>query len=150
MLIGVPADFVLARQRLWGKTVALAFILSPLIVPRIIIAIAIFYLYAKIGLVGTSLGLVLGHTVLCVPFVVVTVMAVLKNYDDGFDHAAWPLGASKIQTLRYITLPLIRPGLIAAYLFAFVSSFDELTTALFISGSVASTPRKRMLNDALL
>ncbi|MCZ6839075.1 MAG: ABC transporter permease subunit, partial [Alphaproteobacteria bacterium] len=150
MLIGVPAAFVLARQRLWGKTVALAFILSPLIVPRIIIAIAIFYLYAKIGLVGTSLGLVLGHTVLCVPFVVVTVMAVLKNYDDGFDHAAWTLGASKIQTLRYITLPLIRPGLIAAFLFAFVTSFDELTIALFISGGVATTLPKQMWTDALL
>ena len=150
MFIGVPAAFVLARQRLLGRTVALAFILSPLIVPRIIIAIAIFYLYAKIGLVGTSLGLVLGHTVLCVPFVVVTVMAVLKNYDDRFDHAAWTLGASKIQTLHYITLPLIRPGLIAAFLFAFVTSFDELTIALFISGGVATTLPKQMWTDALL
>jgi ABC-type spermidine/putrescine transport system permease subunit II len=150
MLIGVPAAFVLARQRLLGRTVALAFILSPLIVPRIIIAIAIFYLYAKIGLIGTSLGLVLGHTVLCVPFVVVTVMAVLKNYDDRFDHAAWTLGASKIQALRYITLPLIRPGLIAAFLFAFVTSFDELTIALFVSGGAAPTLPKQMWTDALL
>jgi ABC-type spermidine/putrescine transport system permease subunit I len=150
MLIGVPAAFVLARQRLLGRTAALAFILSPLIVPRIIIAIAIFYLYAKIGLVGTSLGLVLGHTVLCVPFVVVTVMAVLKNYDERLDHAAWTLGASKARTLRYITFPLIRPGLIAAFLFAFVTSFDELTIALFVSGGTATTLPKQMWTDALL
>ncbi|MFP6741390.1 MAG: ABC transporter permease subunit, partial [Alphaproteobacteria bacterium] len=125
MVIGVPAAFVLARQKLVMKTLALVVILSPLIIPRIIIAIAIFYLYARIGLVGTSFGLVLGHTVLAVPFVVVTVMAVLKNYDERLDQAAWTLGASKGRTLWHITFPLIQPGLIAAYLFAFVTSFDE-------------------------
>ena len=150
MIIGVPAAFVLARQRLFGRTVALAFILSPLIVPRIIIAIAIFYLYAKIGLVGTSIGLVLGHTVLCVPFVVVTVMAVLKNYDERLDHAAWTLGASKSRTLWHITFPLIQPGLIVAFVFAFVTSFDELTIALFISGGTATTLPKQMWTDAIL
>jgi len=150
MIIGVPAAFVLARQRLIFKTVALAFILSPLIIPRIIIAIAIFYLYARIGLIGTSLGLVLGHTVLAVPFVVVTVMAVLKNYDERLDQAASTLGASKARTLWHITFPLIQPGLIAAYLFAFVTSFDELTIALFISGGTATTLPKQMWTDALL
>jgi ABC-type spermidine/putrescine transport system permease subunit II len=150
MIIGVPAAFVLARQRLIGRTAALAFILSPLIVPRIIIAIAIFYLYARVGLVGTSIGLVLGHTVLAVPFVVVTVMAVLKNYDERLDHAAWSLGASKSRTLWHITFPLIQPGLIAAFLFAFVTSFDELTIALFVSGGSATTLPKQMWTDALL
>jgi len=150
MIIGVPAAFVLARQQLIFKTVALAFILAPLIIPRIIIAIAIFYLYARIGLVGTSFGLVLGHTVLAVPFVVVTVMAVLKNYDERLDQAAWTLGASKARTLWHITFPLIQPGLIAAYLFAFVTSFDELTIALFISGGTATTLPKQMWTDALL
>jgi putative spermidine/putrescine transport system permease protein len=150
MIIGVPAAFVLARQRIIFKTVALAFILSPLIIPRIIIAIAIFYLYARIGLVGTSFGLVLGHTVLAVPFVVVTVMAVLKNYDERLDQAAWTLGASKARTLWHITFPLIQPGLIAAYLFAFVTSFDELTIALFVSGGTATTLPKQMWTDALL
>ena len=150
MIIGVPAAFVLARQQIVFKTVALAFILSPLIIPRIIIAIAIFYLYARIGLVGTSLGLVLGHTVLAVPFVVVTVMAVLKNYDERLDQAAATLGASKARTLWHITFPLIQPGLIAAYLFAFVTSFDELTIALFVSGGTATTLPKQMWTDALL
>ena len=150
MFIGVPAAFVLARQRLIGRTLALAFILSPLIVPRIIIAIAIFYLYARVGLVGTSIGLVLGHTVLAVPFVVVTIMAVLKNYDERLDHAAWSLGASKARTLWHITFPLIQPGLIAAFLFAFVTSFDELTIALFVSGGTATTLPKQMWTDALL
>ena len=61
-----------------------------------IIAVALFYLYARIGLIGTPLGLVLGHTVLAIPYVVVTVMAVLKNYDERLDQAAWSLGASRL------------------------------------------------------
>jgi putative spermidine/putrescine transport system permease protein len=150
LLIGTPAAFVLARQRLRGRTALMAFILSPLIIPRIIIAVALFYLYARVGLVGTSLGLILGHTVLAVPYVVVTVMAVLKNYDESLDQAAGSLGANKAKTLWYITLPLIRAGLIAAFLFAFVTSFDELTIALFVSGGLATTLPKQMWDDALL
>src|SRR5205085_479003 len=84
----------------------------------VIIAVALFYLYARIGLVGTALGLILGHTVLAIPFVVITVMAVLKTYDDRLDQAAASLGAGPVRTLRHVTLPLIRTGLLAAFLFA--------------------------------
>lgn len=150
MAIGVPAAFVLVRQRLPGKTAILALILSPLIVPNIIIAVALFYLYARIGLVGTSLGLVIGHTVLAVPFVVVTVMAVLKNYDERLDQAASTLGAGRVATLRLITFPLIKAGMIASFLFAFVKSFDELTVALFVTGGLVTTLPKQMWADAAL
>jgi ABC-type spermidine/putrescine transport system permease subunit I len=150
MLVGAPAAFVLARQRMAGKTAAMAFILSPLIIPRIIIAIALFYFYARIGLVGSSAGLVLGHAVLAIPYVVVTVMAVLKTYDERLDQAAGSLGANRWQTLWHITFPLIRTGLIAAFLFAFITSLDELTIALFVSGGLATTLPKQMWDDALL
>lgn len=150
MLVGAPAAFVLVRQRMAGKTVAMAFILSPLIIPRIIIAISLFYFYARIGLVGSSLGLVLGHAILAVPYVVVTVMAVLKTYDERLDQAAGSLGANRAQTLWHITVPLIRTGLIAAFLFAFITSLDELTIALFVSGGIATTLPKQMWDDALL
>jgi putative spermidine/putrescine transport system permease protein len=149
-VIGTPAAFVLARRRIAGRTATMAFILSPLIIPRMIIAVALFYLYARIGLVGTSLGLVLGHTVLALPYVVVTVMAVLKNYDERLDQAAGNLGANPARTFWHITLPLIRPGLIAAFLFAFITSFDDLTIALFVSGGLATTLPKQMWDDALL
>jgi ABC-type spermidine/putrescine transport system permease subunit II len=132
-----------------GKGIIFAGILAPMIIPHIIIAIALFYLYAQLGLVGTTVGLVLGHTVVSVPFVVVTITAVLKNYDERLDHAAWSLGANKLQTLRYVTLPLILPGLIAAYLFAFVISLDELTIALFVSGGQTPTLPKQMWVDAI-
>ena len=150
MLIGVPAAFALARRDFAGKTGALALILSPLVIPRMIIAVALFYLYARIGLVGTSLGLVLGHAVLAIPFVVVTVMAVLKNYDERLDQAAWSLGANRTRTLYHVTFPLIRGGLVAAFLFAFVTSFDELTIALFVTGGLTTTLPKQMWDDALL
>jgi putative spermidine/putrescine transport system permease protein len=115
-----------------------------------IIAVALFYLYARIGLVGSSVGLVLGHAVLAIPFVVVTVMAVLKNYDERLDQAASSLGATPARTLYHVTLPLIRAGLIAAFLFAFVTSFDELTIALFVTGGLTTTLPKQMWDDALL
>jgi putative spermidine/putrescine transport system permease protein len=150
MCLGAPAAFFLARTRFFGKTAAMGFILAPLILPRIIIAVALFYFYARLGLIGSPVGLVLGHTVLALPYVVITVMAVLKNYDQRLDQAATSLGASPPRVLWHITGPLIRSGLIAAFLFAFVTSFDELTIALFISAGVATTLPKQMWDDAIL
>jgi putative spermidine/putrescine transport system permease protein len=149
-LIATPAAFVLVRQQMRGKTATLAFVLSPLILPRMIIAVALFYLYARVGLVGTTFGLVLGHTVLAVPYVVITVMAVLKSYDERLDQAAATLGANGWQTLRRVTLPLIRPGIASAFLFAFIVSFDELTIALFTTGGLSATLPKQMWDDAVL
>ena len=149
MLLGVPAAFVMTRQRMRGKGVVFACILAPVIIPHIIIAVALFYAFAQVGLVGSTVGLVLGHTVISVPFVVVTIMAVLKNYDTRLDQAAWSLGASKLRTLRHVTFPLILPGLIAAFLFAFVISLDELTIALFVSGGQSPTLPKQMWVDAI-
>ena len=149
MLLGVPAAFVMTRHQMRGKGVLFAALLAPVIIPHIIIAVALFYTFAQVGLVGTTVGLVLGHTVISVPFVVVTIMAVLKNYDTRLDQAAWSLGASKMRTLWHVTFPLILPGLIAAFLFAFVISLDELTIALFVSGGQAPTLPKQMWIDAI-
>ena len=150
ILIATPAAFILTRHGFPGKNVVMAFVLTPLILPRMIIAIALFYLYARIGLVGTTFGLVLGHTVLAVPYVVITIMAVLKNYDERLDNAAATLGASHWRTLRYITLPLIAPGIVSAFLFAFIVSFDELTIAMFTTGGLSATLPKLMWDDAVL
>jgi putative spermidine/putrescine transport system permease protein len=148
--LGTAAAFVLVRQRLVGRMAILALVLAPLVLPRIIIAVALFYLYARLGIVGTVLGLVLGHTVLAVPYVVITVMAVLKTYDERLDQAAWSLGAGKWSTFWRITLPQIRGGVIAGFLFAFITSFDELTIALFVTGGSTSTLPRQMWNDLLL
>ena len=150
MLIGVPAAFVLVRRRFLGKTAVFAFLVSPIIIPNIIIAVSLFYLFSKLALVGTIAGLVLGHTVLAIPYVVITVMALIKHYDQRLDQAAWTLGASRLQTFRRVTLPIIRPGLIAAFMFAFIISFDELTIALFVTGGDFTTLPKQMWDDAIM
>ena len=150
LLIGAPAAFALNRFNLPGKSGVLAVILAPLIVPRIVTAVGLFYLFAQLGLIGTTLGLIIGHAVLSVPYVTITVMAVLRHHDWRLEQAASTMGARRIATLRRITLPLIRNGLIAAYLFAFVTSFDELTIALFVTGGLFGTLPKQMWDDALL
>ena len=150
MLIGVPAAFFIARQNFVGKGALLAFILAPIIIPNIIVAVALFYLFSRLELVGTVTGMVIGHTVLTIPYIVITVMSILKTYDVRLDQAAWTLGANKFKTLTRITLPIIRAGLIAAFMFAFIISFDELTIALFITGGEVTTLPKMMWDGALL
>ena len=102
------------------------------------------------GLVATNAGLVIGHTVLSIPFTFVATAAVLKGYDWRLDQAAASLGAGRLQVLRLITVPLIRGGIISSFLFAFVTSFDELTIAIFVSGGLKSTLPKQMWDDMIL
>jgi len=150
MLVGVPAAFMLVRKQFFGKGAVFAFLVSPIITPHIILAISLFYLFAKLHLIGTYLGLILGHTVVTMPYVIVTVMAVIKNYDLRLDQAAWTLGAGKLQTLRFVTFPIIKGGLIAAFMFAFIISFDELTMAIYLTGGEFATLPKQMWVDAVM
>jgi putative spermidine/putrescine transport system permease protein len=147
MLIGTPAAFLLVRGGMKGKAAMLAFILAPIVVPRMIIAVGVFYFFAKIGLIGSSFGLVLGHTVVAVPYVVVTMMAVLRNYDTRLDLAAHSMGARPWATLRRVTFPILSAGLMSSFLFAFATSFDELTIALFSSGGLSTTLPKQFWDE---
>lgn len=150
LLIGTPVAFAMVRGTLRGKTALLAFTLLPVVMPNMILAVGLFYLYARIGLVGTSLGLIIGHTVIAVPYVVLTVMSVLRNYDVRLDLAAQSLGARPLTTLRLVTLPIIGVGMISAFLFAFTISFDELTIALFTSGGMTATLPKQLWDEVSL
>jgi putative spermidine/putrescine transport system permease protein len=149
-VVVVPAAF--AFLRLSGRSASLAFALmiSPLLMPRLVIAVALFWVYAKLGLVGTVAGLVIGHAVIALPFFFIAVIAVLKTYDQRLDAAAASLGATPWQTARRVTLPLIAGGLVSAWLFAFVVSLDELNVALFASGGLQSTLPKLMWDEATL
>ena len=150
MLIGTPAAFLLVRSEIPGKAAWLAFVLSPIVVPRMIIAVGLFYVFARIGLVGSAVGLILGHTVVAVPYVVMTMMAVLRNYDTRLDHAAQSLGAGPIATLRYVTFPILSAGMFSSFLFAFATSFDELTIALFATGGLNATLPKQFWDEVTL
>jgi putative spermidine/putrescine transport system permease protein len=142
-VLGTAAALAL-RRRFRGKSLVNLVILSPMVVPVIIVAIAIYGLYARLKLVGTIPGLVLAHTVLALPFVVVVVAASLRGFDETLERAAQNLGANRWQTFRLVTLPLIRPGVISAALLAFITSFDEIVIAIFISGARAPTLPKQM------
>jgi putative spermidine/putrescine transport system permease protein len=146
-LLGTLAALGIARLPKPLRIVASALILSPLIVPGIVVAIGIYYAFARYGLVGTPAGLILAHTCLAVPFVVTSVTASLSGIDPRLEQAALSLGATPIGTFFQVTLPLIRPGVLAGALFAFITSFDELVVALFISGSGAVTLPRRMWDD---
>ena len=150
MLIGVPAAFLMVRSQMRGKAFMLAFILSPVIVPRIIVAVGLFYVFAQLGLVGTIFGLILGHTVVAVPYVVMTMMAVLRNYDVRLDLAAQSLGARPWKVLKDITFPILGAGMFSSFLFAFATSFDELTIALFSTGGVTTTLPKQFWDEVTL
>ncbi|WP_449257258.1 ABC transporter permease, partial [Bosea sp. (in: a-proteobacteria)] len=99
---------------------------------------------------STRMGLIVGHVVLALPFTFVTIAAVLKNHDWRLDQAASTLGANRLRVLTRITIPLTKGALIAAFLFAFITSFDELTLAIFVSGGVMTTLPKQMWDDMFL
>jgi putative spermidine/putrescine transport system permease protein len=142
-VLGTAASLALVRGRFPGRDAVNSFIVSPLIVPGIIVAIGVYFVYAQAKLVGNPLGLVFAHTALALPFVVTNVSATLQGFDERLEYAAMNLGANRWQTFRRVTLPIIRPGVFAGALFAFITSFDELIVALFISGTGAVTlPRK--------
>ncbi|MCX2726047.1 ABC transporter permease [Thermomicrobium sp. 4228-Ro] len=143
-VLGVAASLALVRGSFPGKEFVNLIIVSPLVVPTIIVAIAIYGLYVRLHLVQTFWGLVLAHTVLAIPYVIVNVTATLRGFDIRLEHAAQSLGANGWQTFRYVTLPLISPGIFAGAVFAFIASFDELILALFIAGARGRTLPMRM------
>jgi putative spermidine/putrescine transport system permease protein len=146
-LLGTLAALGIARLPKPLRIIASGLILSPLIVPIIVVAIGIYYAYARYGLVGTPIGLIFAQTCLAVPFVVTSVSASLAGIDPRLEQAALSLGATPQATFFQVTLPLIRPGVLVGALFAFITSFDELVVALFISGSGAITLPRRMWDD---
>lgn len=139
----VPACFALVRHRFRGKTLANLVLLMPLAVPQIVMAVGYYAVLGRVGLVQTHLGVILAHTCLAVPIAFLVLSANLKGFDRSIERAAQSLGASPLRTFWHVTLPILRPGLMVAALFAFIQSFDEAVVALFISGQDAETlPRK--------
>lgn len=149
-ILGGLAALAMARSQSRFTKVIFGLVLAPMVAPRIVIAVGLFYLMAQIGMVASNTGLIIGHTLLAIPFTFIAIGSVLKGYDWRLNQAAATLGAGKITVLRLITLPLVRGGIASAALFAFVTSFDELTIALFISGGLKSTLPKQMWDDMYL
>jgi putative spermidine/putrescine transport system permease protein len=133
-VLGTAAAFGLTRGRGRWRAPAQAMLLAPMIVPGVVTAIAIYYVFLRWHLVATTPGFVLAHTVLALPLVVVTVSSTLQTMDRRLEQAAASLGAGPGATFRRVTLPLIMPGVLTAALFAFITSFDEAIVSLFLVG----------------
>lgn len=127
----------------WGRFVFMLLIL-PMMVPVILVGIAVFYIYVKLNLVNTLLGLVLAHSILALPLVLIVAVAGLKNFDMNQERVARSLGASRTRAFLTITLPQIRFAVISGALLSFLTSFDEVIVALFIAGTDNSTITRLM------
>lgn len=132
-VLGTSSALALARFRIPGKATISALLLSPILFPTIVLGLALLVFSNRIGLSGTFLNLVCAHVVLITPFVIRMVMVSLARFDPAVEEAARNLGAGRWRTFLHITLPLIRPGVLAGSVFAFIISFDELVVTLFLT-----------------
>jgi putative spermidine/putrescine transport system permease protein len=139
---GLPLAIALSRRLIRGADYIEKLVSAPLVVPGIIYAVAVYSVFGQLGLIGTRLGLALAHSVLALPFVVVLVTAGLRATDFNQELAARGLGASHEQAFLRVTFPQISSSVYSAAFFAFMTSFDELIVAIFISGFQPTLPKK--------
>ena len=142
--LGTLAAIGLTRANFPFKGVLMAILISPIMVPIVVTAIGMFYFYAKVGLVSTLLGIILAHTALGVPFVVITVAVTLQGFDYNLMRAGAVLGANPVRVFRKITLPIILPGVVSGGLFAFAASWDEIVIVIFLASTEQHTVPRRM------
>lgn len=146
LLVGLPLAFGLARGRFAGRALLENGISAPLIVPHIVLSIAIYGLFSRLGLIGEWYGIAVAHTVLALPFVVIVLLAGLRDFDLTLELAARGLGAGRMAAVRTITLPILAPSVYSAAFLAFITSFDELVVAMFLSGPNMTLPKKMFDN----
>lgn len=142
--LGTVAAVGLVNTHMPFRRTITALLLSPMIVPLIIVAAGMFFFYTRLNLVATFPGLIIAHAALGVPFVMITVSATLSGFDRSLYQAGLSLGGSPFGVFRSVVLPIIRPGVISGALFAFVTSFDEIVLVLFLAGPEQRTIPRQM------
>lgn len=140
----VPAALAIARYQFAGREALTALLMSPLMIPHVVLGIAFLRFFTQIGLGGTLIALVLSHIVIVLPFAVRLTLASATGFDRSIEQAAISLGASETTLVRRITLPLIVPGLASGWALAFINSFDEVTMTVFVSAPGTETLPVRM------
>jgi mannopine transport system permease protein len=146
-IVGTMAALAIARGDLPFKGALHALSLGPMIVPHIVLGVALYLAFAPLHLNGTLTGFLIGHTVLAVPFVVITVTAALQRVEPSLELAALSCGANRLQAFYCVTLPGIAPGIASGAVFAFLASFDEATVAFFISDVGGKSLGRKMFED---
>ena len=143
-VLGTLAAVGLARGDFPGKGVLMSLLIAPMVVPVVVVAVACYLFFARLGLADTYIGLIVVHAALGAPFVVTTVLATLQGFNHNLVRASASLGAGPLTTFFRVTLPVIAPGVISGALFAFATSFDEVVVTLFIAGPEQSTLPRQM------
>lgn len=144
--LGTAAAYALFVSGHRAAKALFMFLITPMIVPVILIAIGTFYAYGRVGLNNTISGLVLAHTVLAAPLVMIIITSALRSYDLNQERVARSLGATRLKAFFVITLPQIQFSVITAALLAFLTSFDEVIISIFVSGGVNATLTKHMFS----
>lgn len=142
--LALPAALAVARFRFPGRDAISAFLLSPLMIPHIVLGVAFLRFFSAANINGTFSGLVMAHVIVILPFALRLVLASATGMDPAVERAAVSLGASRFTVFRRITLPLILPGIVSGWLLAFITSFDELTMSVFIASPSTTTLPVRM------
>lgn len=133
VIIGIGAAYAASRSTCSGKGAISGLLLSPMFVPHIVLALGLYLYFGQLKLTGTFLSLIIAHTVLSLPFVIVTLLAGLQQVDVSLENVSRVMGASRLTILRSVTLPLLRPSIVAAGAFAFLLSFDEVVVSYFLA-----------------
>lgn len=134
-VLGTLAALGISRPGFPARKAVMALMISPMIMPVVIVAVGAYMFFGSLGLTNTRTGLVLAHAALAIPFVVVTVLSALSTYDTNLSRAGASLGAGPVSVFFAVTLPLILPGIVSSALLAFAVSFDEVIVALFLTGA---------------
>jgi putative spermidine/putrescine transport system permease protein len=147
-VLGIAGALVLARARFPGRDTILSLLLMPLALPHIVLAIALLQIFGSLRIATSPWGLMAGHVLITLPYVLRLTMTSLLGFDRQIERASASLGATAWQTFRYVTLPIIAPGVVAGLVFAFLLSFDEVTISLFTSLPGRSTLPAEIFNFA--
>jgi putative spermidine/putrescine transport system permease protein len=144
--IGILAALAIVRLPFPGIGLVRMALMTPLIVPSVVVSIAVYSVYVTLHLIGSFIGIVLAHTILALPFTVVLLVSGFQRVDRRLEEASYTMGASVAWTFRHVTLPILKPSIFAAAIFAFIASWDEVIMVIFIGGGAGTTLPLRMFN----
>jgi len=139
LVLGVAAAYALFKRMLPGTEALTSFLMAPLILPSVVIGVALLQYYSLIGWRGSFAALLLAHVIITVPYIVRSALASLAGVDMSVEEAARVLGANGFTAFRLVTLPLIKPGLVAGALFAFVTSMENVPVTIFVASAKQTT-----------
>jgi putative spermidine/putrescine transport system permease protein len=138
-ILGTVASYALVRGKFKGKDFLYLFLVTPMIVPPMVLAIALYFFFVRLQMIGSIIPIVVGHSIISLPIVLITVSSSLQGINENLERASRSLGASRLETFLRVVTPLTLPGIISGALFSFLMSFDELLVPMFLGGVTITT-----------